>query len=75
MLVSTHNISSIGYSQIKYVNTSTYSKAAYLNFDLGLKKDLSNDLKNLKPINASDSSFIKLLVDQRTVENRKSGIC
>ena len=63
-----------GYSAILFVNTTTYAQAAYLNFDLGLRNDLAKDLNNLKMVNISDPSFIYLLVNQQTLENRKTSI-
>ena len=58
---------------IMLVNTSTYLKTAYLNFDLGLTKGINKDFQNLK-INSSNFSNLNVLIDSNSLNNRKASI-
>jgi ABC-type antimicrobial peptide transport system permease subunit len=56
------------------VNTTTYLDSAYLKFDLGLTRDINQDFKDLKKDNSSDLSFLNVLIDEKSMKERKSGI-
>ena len=60
-------------NNIMLVNTSTYLNSAYLNFDLGLTKNINQDFQNLA-INASNFSELNVLVNQNTLNNRKTTV-
>lgn len=58
---------------VMLVNTSTYLKAAYLHFDLGLTKNLKQDISNLK-INASNFSTLNILMDTTALQQRRTTV-
>lgn len=60
-------------SAILLVNTSSYLKTAYLNFDLGLTNSINQDFQNLN-INSSNFSDLNVLLDSNALNNRKASI-
>ena len=59
---------------IMLVNTSTYLKSAYLNFNLGLTKNINNDFNDLIIKNTSDPSTLNVLVEKNSLSERKGSI-
>ena len=56
------------------VNLSTYLQTAYLNFDLGLKRQINTDFTDLKNLNETNENNLNVLIDHTSLINGKSSI-
>ena len=70
VILNTYPSSVLKDYNVLLINTSSYLKSAYLNFDLGLTKSLSNDINNLNVNN----STLNILADRSVLQDKRGSI-